>query len=113
MIFNDESLTYEELNAKANQSAYYIRNQYKKTKKRLKSNVSIALCLDRSLSILIGILAVLKAGGALCAYRSKISGRTYSIYTYRYQCRFIIDGVLLKKVTRKDSIQARAANDCH
>ncbi|WP_259430924.1 amino acid adenylation domain-containing protein [Coxiella burnetii] len=64
-VFREESLTYEELNAKANQLAYYIRNQYKqKTKKRLKPDVLIALCLDRSLDILIGILAVLKAGGA-------------------------------------------------
>ncbi|WP_264769588.1 amino acid adenylation domain-containing protein [Coxiella burnetii] len=64
-VFQEESLTYEELNAKANQLAYYIRNQYKqKTKKRLKPDVLIALCLDRSLDILIGILAVLKAGGA-------------------------------------------------
>ncbi|MCL5261004.1 MAG: amino acid adenylation domain-containing protein, partial [Gammaproteobacteria bacterium] len=59
-VFEGRELTYQELNAKANQLARHIRKQYQE----LKPDTLIALCLDRSLEMIIAILAVLKAGGA-------------------------------------------------
>jgi len=56
--FGAESLTYQQLNRRANQLAHYL----------LKSGCSrgalVAICVERSLEMLVGTLAVLKAGAA-------------------------------------------------
>ncbi|WP_420574204.1 amino acid adenylation domain-containing protein [Kordia sp.] len=59
IVFEDKELTYAELNAKANQLARYIQSQTNVTPDTL-----IALCLDRSLETMIGILGILKSGAA-------------------------------------------------
>ncbi|MCV9934567.1 amino acid adenylation domain-containing protein [Flavobacterium sp. LS1R47] len=65
IVFENKSLTYQELNEKSNQLAHHIREQYQeKTQQLLTPDTLIALFLDRSLEMVIGILAVLKAGGA-------------------------------------------------
>jgi amino acid adenylation domain-containing protein len=51
-------LTYEELNARANQLAHVLRE------KGVGPDVPVAICLKRSLELPIALLAVLKAGGA-------------------------------------------------
>ncbi|MBD2798471.1 AMP-binding protein, partial [Xenorhabdus sp. 18] len=58
LVFEGETLTYRQLNQRANQLAAVIR-QYS-----LQADTPIALYLDRSLEMVISILAVLKAGGA-------------------------------------------------
>ncbi|MCL1127358.1 non-ribosomal peptide synthetase [Shewanella surugensis] len=63
--FEDEQLTYQELNERANLLAHHIRAQYQeKHQQPLRPDTLIALYLDRSLEMIISILAVLKAGGA-------------------------------------------------
>ena len=52
------NLTYSELNAKANQLAHYLRAN------SVKANDLVGICLERSLDMVVSILAVLKAGGA-------------------------------------------------
>ncbi|MDD1463647.1 AMP-binding protein, partial [Dolichospermum sp. ST_sed2] len=65
VVFEGQSLTYSQLNAKSNQVARYITEVYKKkTKKELLPGTLIALHLGRSLEMMIGIIAVLKSGGA-------------------------------------------------
>lgn len=65
VVFEEQSLTYQELNIRANQLAHKIRNSYKQqTGTELHPDTLIALCLDRSLEMIVAILAVLKAGGA-------------------------------------------------
>ena len=65
LIFNQQKLTYKELNKKSNQLARYIRKEHLRlTGEEIVSDTFIALCFDRSLEMVIGILAVLKAGGA-------------------------------------------------
>jgi amino acid adenylation domain-containing protein/non-ribosomal peptide synthase protein (TIGR01720 family) len=53
-----ESLTYQELNSRANQVAREL------VKFGVKPDTLVGLCLDRSNELVIAILAVLKAGGA-------------------------------------------------
>lgn len=55
---NGLDLTYAELNAKANQLAYYLLD------KGLKPGAIVALCIGRRWEMIVGILGVLKAGGA-------------------------------------------------
>ena len=56
--FGQASLTYSELNSRANQLAHYLR------KLGVGPDVPVAICLDRSLEMVVGVLAILKAGGA-------------------------------------------------
>ena len=65
VIYEDETLSYNELNKKSNQLSRLIREKYKKqNKKDLKPDNLIGLCVERSLDMIIGILGILKAGGA-------------------------------------------------
>ncbi|OIN82920.1 AMP-binding protein [Francisella sp. TX07-6608] len=65
VVFEDKQLTYKGLNQRSNQLARYIKDKYKSiTNQELQPDTLIALYLDRSLEIIISILAVLKAGAA-------------------------------------------------
>ncbi|WP_145956970.1 AMP-binding protein, partial [Xenorhabdus miraniensis] len=65
LVFEGETLTYRQLNERANQLANAIRVHYQQQKNApLQAGTLIALYLDRSLEMVISILAVLKAGGA-------------------------------------------------
>ncbi|MHC5763140.1 amino acid adenylation domain-containing protein, partial [Nostoc sp.] len=61
VVFEDEQLTYCELNARANQLAHYLRSL------GVKPEVLVGICVERSLEMVIGLLAILKAGGAYVA----------------------------------------------
>ncbi|HHX3464800.1 TPA: condensation domain-containing protein, partial [Legionella pneumophila] len=58
VVYEEEQLTYRELNAKANQLAHYLREQ------GVGPEVLVAIACERSLEMVIGILGILKAGGA-------------------------------------------------
>lgn len=58
VAFAGQTLSYAELNAKANQLAHYLRS------KGVGPDVPVGLCVERSLELAVGILAILKAGGA-------------------------------------------------
>lgn len=57
-VFQDQHISYAQLNAAANRLAHYLRERGAGPETR------IALCLERSLEMLVGLLAVLKAGAA-------------------------------------------------
>ena len=59
LVFEEKKLTYRELNEKANQLSHYLQ------KLEVKREKLIGICLKRSLEMIIGLLAILKAG---CAY---------------------------------------------
>ncbi len=58
VVFEEEQLTYQELNNRANQLAHYLQ------KLGVGPEVLVGICAERSLEILIGLLGILKAGGA-------------------------------------------------
>ena len=58
VTFEDKALTYGELNARSNRLAHYMR------RRGVGPETLVALCMDRSLEMVIAILGVLKAGGA-------------------------------------------------
>jgi len=57
-ICENEQLTYRQLNAKANQIAHYLQSL------GVKPEVLVGICLERSLSVLVAILGILKVGAA-------------------------------------------------
>ncbi|MGJ5631993.1 amino acid adenylation domain-containing protein [Nostoc sp. CALU 1950] len=62
VVFEDQSLSYQELNQKANQLAHYLLEL--KTEQQLPDNPLIAICVERSPEMVIGLFGILKAGGA-------------------------------------------------
>ncbi|MDZ8087066.1 MAG: amino acid adenylation domain-containing protein [Nostoc sp. DedQUE12b] len=52
------SLTYQQLNHRANALAHYLQRL------GVTADVPVALCVERSLEMIVGILGILKAGGA-------------------------------------------------
>ena len=58
VVFDNKQLTYHELNCRANQLAHYLRSL------GVGADVLVGLCVDRSLEMLVALLAILKAGGA-------------------------------------------------
>ncbi|MFY0566441.1 non-ribosomal peptide synthetase [Archangium lansingense] len=58
LTYEDQSLTYAELDARANQLAWHLRSLGVGPESR------VGLCLERSLEMVISLLATLKAGGA-------------------------------------------------
>jgi amino acid adenylation domain-containing protein len=58
VVFGDQRLTYAQLDTRANQLAHHLQGT------GVGPEVPVAICMDRSLEMVVGILAVLKAGGA-------------------------------------------------
>ncbi|MEH1914726.1 amino acid adenylation domain-containing protein [Nostoc sp.] len=59
VIFENQKLTYQELNEQANQLAHYLQQ-----KLGVKPELIVGVCMKRSPEMLIALLAILKAGGA-------------------------------------------------
>lgn len=55
--FNKSEVTYDSLNKRANQLAHYLRKQ------AVGPEVIVGLAVDRSVEMIVGLLAILKAGG--------------------------------------------------
>ncbi|WP_052380037.1 MULTISPECIES: non-ribosomal peptide synthetase [unclassified Pseudoalteromonas] len=59
LVFGEYRISYQTLNERANQLAHHLLNQYK-----IQPDMRIGVCLERSISTVVAVLAVLKAGGA-------------------------------------------------
>ncbi len=57
-LFENQALTYRDLNARANQLARHLQRL------DVGPDVLVGICINRSLDMLVGLLAILKAGGA-------------------------------------------------
>ena len=58
VTFENEQLTYDELNRRANQLAHFLRAQ------NVGPDVLVAVCMERSIEMVVALLGILKAGGA-------------------------------------------------
>ncbi|MEO1561163.1 MAG: non-ribosomal peptide synthetase, partial [Cyanobacteria bacterium J06632_19] len=58
VVWEEQKLTYRELNTKANQLAHYLQS------KGVKPETLVGMCVERSLDMIVGLLGILKAGGA-------------------------------------------------
>ncbi|MFC4311926.1 amino acid adenylation domain-containing protein, partial [Steroidobacter flavus] len=58
VVFEERSLSYRQLNAKANQLAHYLRAR------GIGPDRLVGICVERSLEMVVGLLGILKAGGA-------------------------------------------------
>jgi amino acid adenylation domain-containing protein len=58
VVFNDDLVSYRELNSRANQLAHYLRNL------GVGPETVVGICMERSLEMIVALLGVLKAGAA-------------------------------------------------
>jgi amino acid adenylation domain-containing protein len=58
LVFEDETLSYAELNARANRLAHHLRSL------GVGPDARVGICVERGMEMVVGVLAVLKAGGA-------------------------------------------------
>lgn len=58
VVYEDQRLTYGEVNRRANQLARYLRTF------GVRPEVLVCICMERSLEMIVGLLGILKAGGA-------------------------------------------------
>ncbi|MBK8552371.1 MAG: AMP-binding protein [Ignavibacteria bacterium] len=58
IVFENETLTYQELNERSNQLAHYLRS------KGVNNETLIPLCTERSTEMMTGLLGILKSGAA-------------------------------------------------
>ena len=65
VAFEDDRLTYRQLKQKANRLAHLIRAVYQEnTHHTLPAGAPLGLCMKRGMDMLVGVLAILEAGGA-------------------------------------------------
>ena len=58
LVYENEQLSYDELNRRSNQLAHYLISQ------GVGPDVRVGICVERSIEMLVGILGILKSGGA-------------------------------------------------
>ena len=58
VVYEDQELTYQQLNEKSNQLAHYLKTL------GVGPDTLVAIAVERSLEMIIGLLGILKAGGA-------------------------------------------------
>ncbi|MEH2435907.1 MAG: non-ribosomal peptide synthase/polyketide synthase [Nostoc sp.] len=58
VVFEDQQLTYQQLNSRANQLAHYLKSL------GVRADMLVGICVERSIEMVVGLLGILKAGGA-------------------------------------------------
>lgn len=58
VVYEEQTLTYHELNRRADQLAHYLRNR------GVGPETAVGICMERSPELIVGLLAILKSGGA-------------------------------------------------
>src|SRR5207248_10432421 len=90
-VCEDQALTYDALNRKANQLAHHLR------RRGLGPETLVGLAVNRSLEMLIGALGILKAGGAYVPLDPAFPGE---------RLRFMIDDARLAIFVTQEEIAA-------
>jgi amino acid adenylation domain-containing protein len=58
IVYNNQQFTYQQLNHSVNQLAHYLQQL------GIQPEVLVGICLERSIELIVALLAILKAGGA-------------------------------------------------
>src|SRR5712692_11792462 len=98
VIYEDETLTFAELNARANQLARYLQSV------GAGAESIIGICVERSLEMAVGILGILKSGAAYLPLDPEYP---------RERLAFMLDDARPSLVLTKADLENRLARDFH
>ncbi len=85
LIFEDQQLTYQELNSRANQLAHHLIDL------GVGPEVIVAVCLERSVELIVSLLAILKAGGAYLALDPSWPKERHALLLKEASCSVLIN----------------------
>ncbi len=106
VVYEGEHLTYYELNRRANQLAHYLRE------KGVCAEVKVGLCVERSLEMIIGLVGVMKAGGAYLPLDVNYPPERLAYMIEDAGCRVIVSNqYLVEKLSRTDAEVVRLDAD--
>ncbi|MEM9822591.1 MAG: condensation domain-containing protein, partial [Bacteroidota bacterium] len=86
VVFQEQELTYEALNAQANQLAHYLRQTF-----RIQADDIIGIRLKRSEQLIVAILAVIKSGAAYLPMDVQFPEERIAYLQKDSACKTIID----------------------
>ncbi|MBS7256341.1 non-ribosomal peptide synthetase [Flavobacterium branchiicola] len=86
LVFDEVRLTYAQFNAKANQFASYLKRKY-----NVQAHDKVGIKQDRSETLVLSILAVLKSGGAYVPIDSAYPQERIDFIEKDSNCKVIID----------------------
>ncbi|NUY05941.1 amino acid adenylation domain-containing protein [Paraburkholderia sp. JPY169] len=69
LVHENERLSYGELNARANRLAHHL------IALGVRPDQPVGICVERSAAMVVGLLAILKAGARMCRWMRRIRGR--------------------------------------
>ncbi|MCU1264985.1 MAG: Malonyl CoA-acyl carrier protein transacylase, partial [Acidobacteria bacterium] len=92
LVFANERLSYAELNGRANQLAHYLREQ------GVDREVLVGVMLERSVEMVVSLLAVLKAGGAYVPLDSEYPAERLAFMIADAQLRVLLTTERLSRV---------------
>ncbi len=84
VVFEDEELTYKELNERANQLAHHLRS------KGITEETSVPLFIERSAEMIVGMLGIMKAGGAYVPIDTEFPANRISYMLVDTQAKIIV-----------------------
>jgi amino acid adenylation domain-containing protein/FkbM family methyltransferase len=95
---NDERLSYEELNERANQLAHYLRAL------GVGPETLVGICLERSLEMVIGLLGILKAGAAYVPLDPCYPQERLSLMIEEAEMRVVLTAQRFREIVSVDAI---------
>ncbi|PYP82534.1 MAG: non-ribosomal peptide synthetase, partial [Blastocatellia bacterium AA13] len=84
VVYEGSQLSYDELNRRANQLAHYLREM------GVGPDVKVGLCVERSLELIVGLIGVLKAGGAYLPLDADYPRERIAFIIEDAECRIIL-----------------------
>ena len=98
LVYKDERLSFAALNRRANQLARYLRRA------GIAHDSRVALCMERSIEMVVGILGALKAGGAYVPLDPAYP---------RERLRFMLEDAAVEVLVTQSQVHDRLKLDAH
>ncbi|SMO94796.1 AMP-binding enzyme C-terminal domain-containing protein, partial [Flavobacterium resistens] len=113
VVFEEVQLTYKQLNEKANQLAYYLRETYK-----IQADDLIGIKLERSEQMILAILGILKSGAAYVPIDPSYPQERIAYIEKDSNCKIVIDEQELgnfykkqKQYSKSNALKINKPND--